>query len=590
MIYNDNPLNKFSRSLLETVNNVMEKKTNKHGHDAVGEEDPDIDNDGDVDGSDKYLHNRRKAIAKSMKKEEVEGEGNELVELSVNTMRSYTKAAKDDPAFVKRKGKISADRKATMAKRTAGIATASKKIGAVQRKEYDEHKDVIAAVTDHMKTTGAHKILAKHGFKKVVDNPKRDIFSKNDNEAGIIHTVTVHKGDKPHSDDHISSYTSTTGWQSSDDRHYGNRNFPRDYHKMADLDQHKANAEQEYDTHIKNQMNYHHKKGLDEAVMNNSGEMINEALDAAGRYGQHYGAIKDLMKSITQHVDNHKSDALKHRNYKGVKGVNWSHVADVANIHTQLADIHDRLAMRGEYAKSVNEAKVDGVAAGSMDDDGHLCATKVFHKEWAEGTPIFSQHAEPDADGNIDWYDVMFEHGIEKRVMTEDLEILTTESHMRHSKRKMKEDVEAIDELSAQTKDSYVKKAVKQLPDLFDKSGKTADGARKYYNRKNTVRKIANEDLELEEARGRPRKVVAPVGTDPDEPEPRQHIMQQLARARLSMKGGSDVTFKDGSTHNVPSHHAQKIIAKYFSMQKPADKEEFQKKIGASHAAFKQEI
>jgi hypothetical protein len=35
--------------------------------DPVGQEDKDIDNDGDVDSSDKYLHKRRKAIAKAMK-------------------------------------------------------------------------------------------------------------------------------------------------------------------------------------------------------------------------------------------------------------------------------------------------------------------------------------------------------------------------------------------------------------------------------------------------------------------------------------------------------------------------------------------
>jgi hypothetical protein len=38
-------------------------------------EDKDIDNDGDVDSSDEYLHNRRKAIAKAMKKEELEEGG-----------------------------------------------------------------------------------------------------------------------------------------------------------------------------------------------------------------------------------------------------------------------------------------------------------------------------------------------------------------------------------------------------------------------------------------------------------------------------------------------------------------------------------
>jgi len=55
---------------------------------------------------------------------------------------------------------------------------------------------------------------------------------------------------------------------------------------------------------------------------------------------------------------------------------------------------------------------------------------------------------------------------------------------------------EQIDELSATTKDAYAQKAAKQLPGLFKKSGETADGARKYYNRKNTVRKIANEEVE----------------------------------------------------------------------------------------------
>jgi hypothetical protein len=37
--------------------------------DPVGKEDADIDNDGDTDKTDKYLLNRRKAIAKAMQKE-----------------------------------------------------------------------------------------------------------------------------------------------------------------------------------------------------------------------------------------------------------------------------------------------------------------------------------------------------------------------------------------------------------------------------------------------------------------------------------------------------------------------------------------
>ena len=51
----------------EAYQSVQEKKL-----DPVGKEDGDVDNDGDKDSSDSYLMKRRKAIAKAMKKEEVE--------------------------------------------------------------------------------------------------------------------------------------------------------------------------------------------------------------------------------------------------------------------------------------------------------------------------------------------------------------------------------------------------------------------------------------------------------------------------------------------------------------------------------------
>lgn len=54
----------ISDSLLDAVKSVAEKKL-----DPVGKADDDIDNDGDVDDSDKYLKNRRKAIGKAIKKQ-----------------------------------------------------------------------------------------------------------------------------------------------------------------------------------------------------------------------------------------------------------------------------------------------------------------------------------------------------------------------------------------------------------------------------------------------------------------------------------------------------------------------------------------
>lgn len=51
--------------------NTEEKVDEKAKMDPVGKEDGDIDNDGDEDKSDDYLHKRRKAISKAIKKEDV---------------------------------------------------------------------------------------------------------------------------------------------------------------------------------------------------------------------------------------------------------------------------------------------------------------------------------------------------------------------------------------------------------------------------------------------------------------------------------------------------------------------------------------
>ncbi len=60
----------------------------------------------------------------------------------------------------------------------------------------------------------------------------------------------------------------------------------------------------------------------------------------------------------------------------------------------------------------------------------HKCSTKVEHAEWGIGQPILGQHAVPDSvDGSIAWYDVMFEHGVEKNVPTADMITIEEGSH-----------------------------------------------------------------------------------------------------------------------------------------------------------------
>ena len=59
----------------------------------------------------------------------------------------------------------------------------------------------------------------------------------------------------------------------------------------------------------------------------------------------------------------------------------------------------------------------------------HDCATKVIHPTWGEGKPMYESHAVPTNEGYVAWYDVEFDHGIEKEVPAQDMEIITLAEH-----------------------------------------------------------------------------------------------------------------------------------------------------------------
>ena len=82
-------------------------------------------------------------------------------------------------------------------------------------------------------------------------------------------------------------------------------------------------------------------------------------------------------------------------------------------------------------------ASYDPTLEGFSDDEirelchskDHDCATMVEHPQWGKGKPILRSHAIPDDNGHVEWYDVQFKHGIEEKVMAEDMRIVFSEAH-----------------------------------------------------------------------------------------------------------------------------------------------------------------
>jgi len=85
--------------------------------------------------------------------------------------------------------------------------------------------------------------------------------------------------------------------------------------------------------------------------------------------------------------------------------------------------------------KAMGEDKSpDGVDKGAVDK--HNCATHVYHEQWGEGQTIRTMHADPDEHGFVEWYDVMFDHGIEKGVPVAEMKVTKEMSHGNHKKKK----------------------------------------------------------------------------------------------------------------------------------------------------------
>ena len=155
--------------------------------------------------------------------------------------------------------------------------------------------------------------------------------------------------------------------------------------------------------------------------------------------------------------------------------------------------------MQGEQPAAKVETKE--VAEGQV-DKAHYCATHVEHSIFGEGECIAEAHADPDADGNVEWYTVQFKDGIRK-VYTEAMKVKKAKMH-EHADVSDEVIAEMVDELSddelVETLEeaSYSAKAARAGKDIGKPGkmfGKIAASAAKRYGSAERGRKVAGAVL-----------------------------------------------------------------------------------------------
>ena len=120
--------------------------------------------------------------------------------------------------------------------------------------------------------------------------------------------------------------------------------------------------------------------------------------------------------------------------------------APAKKVAAKAKEISGDEQQKGEGApdkmKKVKEGYTEEEIRELCHSKDHDCATVIEHPEWGLGKPVHGSHAIPDDEGFVEWYDVQFKHGIEEKVMAEDVKVLVSEAH--HEDMKMPKTKEAL--------------------------------------------------------------------------------------------------------------------------------------------------
>ncbi len=499
--------------------------------DPVGQEDADVDNNGKVDSSDKYLKNRRKAVsaAISMKEDEAPKSNyflkrlqerrdpvmNEPITGGPNTV-PYTPERQE---FLKQMATQNA------ANRTAAARSSTPTPAPKPVVKPAPQPGMVARAVNAVKGMFNEEELAFLEAQQIDEVSKKKASS-------YIDAAT-----DPLSSKSISNLASKGGYELG----------------KADEDDYAAGEEDDAKSVRRSRgVALAGKKlaGMAKVNANEEVEDINEGMSAHDRYASSHENTSKLLKSIGDHMADHKKSAMAHKNhYDGKKGPNWGHVGDIDNIHSQLKDIHDRLAQQGEYAE---RARLAEEANDDMDSNEVAKHAKAHYDKWNQ-----SEDAPMDDDS-----------GDEKAALAKAMSYLSGSNVPKDKHEAVASKMTDMFHGMKEETNSEAREKIQAVPRKMS----LARAANSIMNRQQTIEKQVIDEAK----RGRPKAGVV-------EKEEPLALGMQLRKADSINK---PVTFANGDEVQIKGGHITRFNDHMGARRTTQEKAAFQKRAHSSHAEF----
>ena len=248
-------------------------------------------------------------------------------------------------------------------------------------------------------------------------------------------------------------------------------------------------------------------------------------------------AVKKLAKEEAEQIDELSTDKL--RKYRALARF------DADDAH---AVNDDRRLRKRSFGANQAGKKILKRGESLRSEESH------YEKNAADTKKTFPNVKHLTKDGHPDWSKHDIDSGLEDELKSQ----RQTKKSVEDAKKKygVKEEVEQVDEARGRPK--------KVLDHVVNPNNKE----KLYFDNPEHMKRI--EKL-------RKNGVLPPV-----KKEPAEHIINRMGQAATNMTGGQHITYDNGKTHKVTNALASKTLQHYRGL-KPAEKEDFQKRIARSH-------